>query len=231
MNSITVFETQARTLRLDSMDALRAFAKGSPLVTEYAADLLIERGVLMVLPDGMVVGAQLKKTVTTPTHLTWKTVWPKKDTLVAMIAEPIKFKDLRENLIDAGEVGNHWHVVHALKALMNAGLATKEAGGCYHAIAPEVAPTIEVEIEEEPEQDEEKDKEVNERLEISDRISSNLVAVCKQFTPPYPLEKVAVEWVKLMNMNRGPDDREWSLPPTEVISKKIGELQAKGIVP
>ncbi len=134
MKTTKVFEQNMRECSYASLDSARAGVIQRPMVADYLIDLLVDRGVIKIQPDGTVVGAEDKRYEgrTDPKESVsgeWRTNWPSKQSLLNILgAKPAgaKFRDLQGSLIQDGEPASHWIVLHAIWNLTKASLVVKD---------------------------------------------------------------------------------------------------------
>ncbi len=114
MKTIALFEAEARKNTFQSHDELRRWLKQHPLLSEYATDLLIERGALRVLGSGLIVSAAAVAKDGEEKSAEWRSSWPALRPLMDVLFEPIKFREMQAELKAREQSASHWLCVHAL---------------------------------------------------------------------------------------------------------------------
>lgn len=202
-------ENAARSENFASLDAARKWIGKNPLLTDYVLDLMIERGVLEVRPDGTVGGRAIvlvdKRGGKRPNISTeWRDVWPPREALLAAMATPTKFRDLQKALKAGGHPANHWFTLHAIWALEKQGLV-EHKGKLYAVVAEDVsAPELEDDFpsEAELEKQSRKDDEIMlaavKRLTVDGAISIQALVDDEAVATTEVTDRYATEWVDWM---------------------------------
>lgn len=133
MKTVEVYEANIRGVVHASMDAARGFVRDNPMTPEYVVEMLFERGVLEVMPDGSV---KAKVQVVTRTDgsahnvsADYKPHWPRMGVVLDIIKEgPIKLRALQEKLEAKGETHSHWLTLHSLWHLEKVGKIEVDKG-------------------------------------------------------------------------------------------------------